>query len=103
VLASDEEPERHRSTEPIQTGIDPLCPSSATLSTVQPTTNMFTCFEDSVLASADKDGNLSLSLTQQLLSEHGFTLTDTYADPHGVDPVALDARNAQALLHWLGY
>lgn len=68
-----------------------------------PPPQMFTCYEDSVLAAADKDGNLSLSLAQQLLSEHGFTLTDTYADHHGVDPVALDARNAQALLHWLGY
>ena len=86
-------------TTPVNSSPDHLLHSQP----FNPPPTMFTCFEDSVLASADKDGNLSLSLAQRLLSEHGFTLTDTYADPHGVDPVALDARNAQALLHWLGY
>lgn len=60
-------------------------------------------YEDAVIDAADQSGNLSYSNAQKLLMEHGFTLTDTYADSHGVDPVALDSRNAQALLHWLGY
>jgi hypothetical protein len=64
---------------------------------------MFFSYEDSVLDAANDAGNLSLADTRKLLSEHGFTLDDVYADPHGVDPVALDEFNAEALLHWLGY
>jgi hypothetical protein len=64
---------------------------------------MFSSYEDSVLDAADDAGNLSLADTCQLLSEHGFTLEDLYADPNGVDPVALDERNAEAVLNWLGY
>jgi hypothetical protein len=64
---------------------------------------MFSSYEDSVLDAADDAGNLSLADTRKLLSEHGCTLDDVYADSHGVDSVALDEFNAEALLFWLGY
>ena len=64
---------------------------------------MLFSYEDSVLDAADDDGNLSRADAAQLLAEHGFTLDDLYADSHGVSWVGLDARNAQALLAWLGY
>lgn len=61
------------------------------------------CYEDSVLDAADADGNLTSKQAQRLLADHGFTLDDLYEDNHGVSNVALDSRNAQALLFWLGY
>jgi len=64
---------------------------------------MFTTYEESVIACANEDGNLSYKDAQQLLGEHSCSLEDTYEDNHGVCPVFLDARNAQALLNWLGY
>ena len=64
---------------------------------------MLTTYEDSVLAAADDDGNLSRPDANRLLTEHGFTIDDIYEDNHGVSWVALDARNAEALLAWLGY
>ena len=64
---------------------------------------MFSSYEDSVLDAADDNGNLSFADTRKLLSEHGFSMEDLYADPNGVDPVALDEFNAEALLFWLGY
>lgn len=64
---------------------------------------MFTTYEDSVLDAANEEGNLSRSDAVKLLSEHGFCLDDLYEDNHGVSWVALDARNAEALLAWLGY
>jgi hypothetical protein len=63
---------------------------------------MFT-YEDSVLDAADHDGNLSTDDAVKLLKEHGATLDEIYADNHGVSSVALDAKNAEALLAWLGY
>jgi hypothetical protein len=60
-------------------------------------------YEDSVLEYADDDGNLSFEDTKRLLSDHGFSLSDIYEDNHNVSWVELDARNAQALLNWLGY
>lgn len=63
----------------------------------------FCTYEDSVLHAADDDGNLSRADACQLLEEHGFTLEDVYADSHGVSWVQLDARNAEAMLAWLGY
>jgi len=61
-------------------------------------------YEDSVLAAADPEsGTLSHTDARRLLAEHGFTLDDVYADNHGVSWVALDERNAEALLAWLGY
>jgi hypothetical protein len=63
---------------------------------------MFT-YEESVLSYADMAGNLTHADAAQLLGDHGFTLADTYADNHGVSWVHLDARNAEALLAWLGY
>ena len=64
----------------------------------------YVSYEDSVLAAADPDtGNLSAADATELLAEHGFTLDDIYADNHGVSWVALDERNAEALLAWLGY
>ena len=64
---------------------------------------MYCTYEDSVLNVADNDGNLSREDAVKLLAEHGFTLDDIYADNHGVSWVALDARNAESLLAWLGY
>jgi hypothetical protein len=64
---------------------------------------MLTTYEDSVLAAAGDDGTLSLADCVKLLDDHGCTMADLYADPNGVDPVALDARDAEAILHWLGY
>ena len=60
-------------------------------------------YEDSVLDHADERGCLSYGDAQALLSQHGFTVADLYADNHGVSWVHLDERNAQALLNWLGY
>ena len=60
-------------------------------------------YEESVLSYADMAGNLTHADAAQLLGDHGFTLADTYADNHGVSWVHLDARNAEALLAWLGY
>jgi hypothetical protein len=64
---------------------------------------MFTTYEDSVFAHADDDGNLSRNDAITLLSDHGFSLDDIYEDNHGVSWAHLDARNAEALLAWLGY
>ena len=64
---------------------------------------MFCTYEESVIAAADDNGNLSYADAQRLLDEHSSSLEDTYADNHGVCPVALDERNAEALLNWLGY
>ena len=63
----------------------------------------FCTFEDSVLAAAGDDGNLSYADASKLLCEHGFTLDNLYEDSHGVSWVALDERNAEALLAWMGY
>jgi hypothetical protein len=64
----------------------------------------YLCYEDSVLAAADPDtGNLSHEDTERLLADHSFTLDDVYEDNHGVSWAALDERNAEALLAWLGY
>jgi hypothetical protein len=64
---------------------------------------MFTCYEDSVLACADDDDNLSAKDAAKVLAEHGFTMDDVYADPGEISHYSLDARNAHALLAWLGY
>jgi hypothetical protein len=64
---------------------------------------MYATYEDSVLDYADQDGNLSHGDASRLLADHGFTLDDIYADNHGVSWCHLDARNAEALLAWLGY
>ena len=64
---------------------------------------MFTTYEDSVIAHANDDGNLSRNDAIKLLSDHGFSLDDIYEDNHGVSWAHLDARNAEALLAWLGY
>lgn len=63
----------------------------------------YACFEDSVLDHADHAGNLSHGDASKLLADHGFTIDDLYADNHGVSWMHLDARNAEALLAWLGY
>jgi len=64
---------------------------------------MFTCYEDSVLASADENDILSAKDAAKLLAEHGFTMDDVYENPGEVSHYSLDARNAHALLAWLGY
>ena len=64
---------------------------------------MLFTYEESVLDCTDENGNLSHKDAQRLLKDHGFTLDDIYEDNHGVSWVALDERNAEALLCWLGY
>jgi hypothetical protein len=64
---------------------------------------MYFCYEDSVLAAADENGNLSYAQAQRLLADHGETLDGIYEDNRGISWVALDERNAEALLQWLGY
>jgi len=64
---------------------------------------MYVCYEDSVIGAADDQGNLTLKQARRLLDDHGFTLSDLYEDDHDVCRVALDSRNAEALLSWLGY
>jgi len=64
---------------------------------------MYCSYEDSVIDAADDQGNLSYRDAKRLLADHGFTLEDTYEDDHDVSKVALDERNAEALLAWLGY
>jgi hypothetical protein len=64
---------------------------------------MLYTYEDSVIDAADDAGRLSHADAERLLKEHGFTLDDVYEDNHGVSWVALDERNAEALLAWLGY
>jgi len=65
--------------------------------------SMFISYEDAVLEVADENDNLSLKYATKLLADHGFTMDDVYADPGDVSPIALDERNAYALLNWLGY
>jgi len=60
-------------------------------------------YEDSVQAYADEQGNLSRADASKLLADHGFSMDDVYEDNHGVSWAHLDARNAEALLAWLGY
>jgi hypothetical protein len=63
-----------------------------------------TCtYAESILDFTDHNGNLSHADAARLLADHGFALDDLYADNHGVSWVALDERNAKALLAWLGY
>ena len=76
--------------------------SFAYLNALNTSSAMFT-YEDSVLSAADEDGNLTHNDATRLLTDHGFTMEDVYADNNGVSWVALDARNAEALLAWLGY
>ena len=64
---------------------------------------MFATYEDAVLEVADENDNLPLKYATKLLADHGFTMDDVYADPGDVSPIALDERNAYALLNWLGY
>jgi hypothetical protein len=64
---------------------------------------MFTTYSESVLDFADHVGNLSHGDAAKLLADHGQTMDDVYADNHGVSWLHLDARNAEALLAWLGY
>jgi hypothetical protein len=64
---------------------------------------MYCSYEDSVIGAADDNGCLSYNDARRLLADHGFTLEDTYEDDHDVSKVALDERNAEALLAWLGY
>ena len=64
---------------------------------------MITTYEDSVIDAANDEGNLSRTDAARLLIEHGFTIDDIYEDNHGFNWIELDARNAEALLAWLGY
>ena len=63
----------------------------------------FATYEESVLDAADENGNLSLEDARKLFADHSDRLDAIYEDNHGVSWAALDARNAEALLAWLGY
>ena len=56
-----------------------------------------------MIDAADDNGCLSYNDARRLLADHGFTMDDVYADHHEGSWVALDERNAEALLAWLGY
>jgi hypothetical protein len=60
-------------------------------------------YEESVLSYADMAGNLTHADAAKLLGDHGFSINDIYAENNGVSWAHLDARNAEALLAWLGY
>ena len=64
---------------------------------------MFCTYEDSVLDAADENGNLSLADATKLFADHSERFDGIYEDNHGISWVALDERNAEALLAWLGY
>ena len=64
---------------------------------------VYDIYKETVLDHADHDGNLSHGDASKLLADHGFTWEDLYANDHGVSWAHLDARNAEALLAWLGY
>lgn len=63
----------------------------------------FFSFEESVLAYADHQGNLSRGDAAALLSEHGYSLSDLACHQRGISWTELAQLNAQALLTWLGY
>ena len=63
---------------------------------------MFT-YSDSVLDACDMEGNLSLGDAQALFQAHGANFDEIYEDNHQISWAALDARNGEALLAWLGY
>ena len=60
-------------------------------------------YSESVLDYCDHQGNLTIRDASRLLADHGFTFADIYEDSHDVSQVALDERNGEALLAWLGY
>lgn len=64
---------------------------------------MFESYEESVLAYADHQGNLSRGDANQLLQEHGWSIADLAVHQHGLSWSELASFNAQALLDWLGY
>ena len=64
---------------------------------------VYDIYKETVLDHADHNGNLSRGDASKLLADHGFTVDDLYADHHGISWAHLDARNAEALLAWLGY
>jgi len=64
---------------------------------------MFLSYEDSVIDAANENGNLSLADAVKLFVEHGERFDHIYEDNRGISWVALDERNAEALLAWLGY
>jgi hypothetical protein len=64
---------------------------------------MYCCYEDSVLEAADENGNLSLADAIKLFADHSERFDGIYEDNRGISWVALDERNAEALLAWLGY
>ena len=63
---------------------------------------MFT-YSDSVLDACDQEGNLSAGDAAALFQAHSSNFDEIYADNHGISWAALDARNGEALLAWLGY
>ena len=59
---------------------------------------MYESYEDSVLAHTDCEGLLSIADAKQLMAEHSTTLYEMEQDGFFAN-----CRDAQALLHWLGY
>ena len=64
---------------------------------------MYFSYEESVIDAADENGNLSWPDAQRLFADHSERFDAVYEDNHGLPWVALDERNAEALLSWLGY
>ncbi len=57
----------------------------------------------SVLALCDADGCLSKEVTDTLLEDHGLEFDDIIDNPYDSNIDRLQKRNAEELLHWLGY
>ena len=59
---------------------------------------MYESYEDSVLANVDCGGLLSVADAKQLMADHNTSLYEM--EQNGF---FANCRDAQALLHWLGY
>lgn len=61
---------------------------------------MYTSYDDSVLDSADDDGNLSEALARKLFADHSADLGEWL---ESVDAELLGRWSAEGMLSWLGY
>lgn len=64
---------------------------------------MFCTYSDLVLSTADESGQVSDSMVQTMLSEHGFTVAEWVNDCLLRGWAASEQNSAQRLLTWLGY
>ncbi len=63
----------------------------------------YTPYQESLLATCDEHGSLTLEEAERLLADHGHDFEEVLEDPYDSDPTKLKARNAKELLAWLGY